>query len=96
MRTNPSVTKRKKDSFFASFENGNNVSVREAARIAKISTPTAYSWLKQRRETARTNTPDTISIDKTGTIVETVESRIRFYETKIKELRQALTILKTL
>jgi len=96
MRTNPSVTKRKKDNFFASFEKGNNVTVREAARQAKISVPTAYNWIKQGRETARTNTPDTISMDKAGTIVSTVESKIRFYENKIKELRQALTILKTL
>jgi len=96
MRTNPSVTKRKKDNFFASFEKGNNVTVREAARLAKISVPTAYSWIKQGRNTTTNTTTTTAPMTSLQSAIKPLRDQVELYKAKIQAIQEAIRTLETL
>jgi len=97
MRTSPSVTKRKKDNFFASFEKGNNVTVREAARLARISVPTAYNWIKQGRNTKTTNTTTTTApMTSLQSAIKPLRDQVELYKAKIQAIQEAIRTLETL
>lgn len=95
MRTSARVTARKKQVFFNTFETGKNVSVRQAAKTAKISVPTAYTWIRQGRQATTTSAPKTKNTTTNTTrnnVENTVLEMIELHETTIKGLKALITL----